>query len=193
MLSNDGLMYFRGIRRVPADILSEIFLFYLASGPSCSPWTLTAVSRPFRVAAFSTRRLWGHITITNEDYLDRWMNGSEQCNTLRRLERALSRAAAAPLDIVVNLRTKPNMHPKKEKRARKLLRTLVRTSSRWASLDIKGLSMHDFDFTCLEKDYGSLVSLVMTEPTPQRLIQAIDRSASASKSTTLPPYLGGHS
>ena len=103
------------------------------------------------------------------------MNGSEQCNTLRRLERALSRAAAAPLDIVVNLKTKPDMHPKKEKRASELLRTLVRTSSRWASLNIKGLSMHDFDFTCLEKDYGSLVSLVMTETT--RLIQAIDRSA----------------
>src|SRR5258708_25658274 len=80
-----------GIRRVPMDVLAEIFLFYLASGRACSPWTLAAVSRAFRVTAFSTPRLWGHITITNKDRFRRWMNGSEQCNTLRRLQRALSR------------------------------------------------------------------------------------------------------
>jgi hypothetical protein len=159
------------------DVLAEIFLFYLASGPSSSPWTLTAVSRAFRVTAFSTPRLWGRITITNEEGLCRWMNGSEQCNRLRRLQRALSRAAAAPLDIIVNLRTKPNMHPKQEKRARKLLRTLFRTSSRWVSLKINSLSMHNFDFRCLEKYNRSLGSLVMAENTPERLIQAIDRSA----------------
>jgi len=168
---------FVGIRRVPGDVLAEIFLFYLASAPSCSPWTLTAVSKAFRVTAFSTRRLWCHITITNEHCPRRWMNGSEQCNTLRRLQRALSRAAAAPLDVVVNIRTESVTNPKKERRASKLLRTLVRTSSRWVSLNIQDLSMHDFDFTCLEKDYGSLVSHVTIKSTPQSLIRVIDRSA----------------
>ena len=165
------------IRRVPMDVLAEIFLFYLASGPSCSPWTLTAVSRVFRVTAFSTPRLWGRITITNQKYLRRWMNGSEQCNTLPRLQRALSRVAAAPLDIAVNLRTGPYMKPEPQKRAIKLLRTLIPTSSRWASLQIDDLSMHDFDYRCLEKDYGLVVSLVMRGTTPRRLVQAIDRSS----------------
>ena len=165
-----------GIRRVPMDVLAEIFLFYLASEPSCSPWTLTAVSRTFRVTAFSTPRLWGHIKITTKKYFRRWIDGSEQCNTLRRLQRALARAAAAPLDIIVNLRTEPAMHYKQQKRATKLLRTLFRTSSRWASLIIDDLSMHDFDFRWIEGNYGSLESLVMASTTPQKLIQAIGRS-----------------
>lgn len=159
------------------DILAEIFLFYLASGRACSPWTLTAVSRAFRVTAFSTPRLWGHITITNKDRLSRWAYGSEQCDTLRRLQRALSRAAAAPLDIVINLRTESNMAPKQDERATKLLRTLIRTSSRWVSLYISDLSMHGFDYRRLEKDYISLESLVMTATAPMSLIRAIDRSA----------------
>ena len=165
------------IRRVPMDVLAEIFLFYLASGPSCSPWTLTAVSRAFRVTAFSTPRLWGRITITIEKYYVRWVHGSEQCNTLPRLQRALSRVAAAPLDIGINLSTYSHTKPEQQKRAIKLLRTLIRTSSRWVSLRIDNLSMHDFDFRCLERDYGLLVSLVMREATPRRLVQAIDRSS----------------
>lgn len=159
------------------DVLAEIFLFYLASGRDCDPWTLAAVSRAFRVTAFSVPRLWGHITITNKYCFCRWMNGSEQCNTLRRLQRALSRAAAAPLDIVVNLEVEPNLKHKQEGRGAKLLRTLIRTSSRWVSLKISDLSMHDFDDRRLEKDYRSLESLVMTSSTPPRLIQAIHRSA----------------
>jgi hypothetical protein len=159
------------------DVLAEIFLFYLASGPSCSPWTLTAVSRAFRVTAFNTRRLWSHITVTNQECFLRWMDGSEQCNRLDRLQHALSRAAAAPLDIVVNIRAQSKMHPEQEKRATSLLRTLLRTSSRWATLKINGLSMRGFDFRCLEKYNGSLGSLVMQGATPQTLIQAIDRSA----------------
>jgi hypothetical protein len=159
------------------DVLAEIFLFYLASGRACSPWTLTAVSRAFRVTAFSTPRLWGQITITNKDPLCRWINGSEQCNTLRRLQRALSRAAAAPLDVVINLRTDQNMDPKQEERTKKLLRVLIRTCPQWTSLNINDLSIHDFDFRRLETDYRSLESLVMTTTTPPRLVQAIDRSA----------------
>jgi hypothetical protein len=169
---------FVGIGRVPVDVLAEIFLFYLASGPSCSPWTLTAVSRTFRATAFSTRRLWSHITVTVTDgrYLRRWMDGSEQCNKPHRLQRALSRAAAAPLDIVINLGYQLGMRPTQEKRAITLLRTLFRTSSRWATLKVNDF-LHGFDFRCLEKCNGSLGSFVMKEATPKRLIQAIDRSA----------------
>lgn len=159
------------------DVLAEIFLFYLAAGRACSPWTLAAVSKTFRVTALSTPRLWGHITITNKDRLCRWMNGSEQCITLRHLQRALSRAAAAPLDIVINLRIRLGLDHKQEERAAKLLRTLIRTSSRWVSLHISDLSMHDFDYERLDKDYRSLESLVMTSSTPPKLIQAIHRSA----------------
>ena len=159
------------------DVLAEIFQFYLASGRSCSPWTLTAVSRAFRATAFSTPRLWGHITITNKDPLCRWMNGSEQCNTLRRLQRALSRAAAIPLDIDINLRTETNLDAKLAERATKLLRTLLRTSSRWISLNIGDFWVWDFDYGRLEKDYRSLESLVITGTTPPGLIIAIHQSA----------------
>ena len=162
------------VRKVPTDVLEEIFLFYLASGPSCSPWTLTTVSRTFRVTAFSTPRLWGRITITTEEYSHRWMYGSEQCNTLPRLQRALARAAAAPLDIIVNLKIEPYMDSKKEK---ELLWTLFRTSSRWVSLETKDISIRHLDLRCIEKEYGSLESPLMACATTQRLIQAIARSS----------------
>ena len=96
---------------------------------------------------------------------------------MRRLQRALSRAAAAPLDIVVNLRIEPNLDPKLEERAAKLLRLLIRTSSRWVSLNISHLSVHNFDYRRLETDYRSLESLVITASTPMRLVQAIHQTA----------------
>ena len=127
----------------------------------------------------------GHIIITTKNDSYRWGNGSEQCNTLRRLQRALARAAAAPLDITVYLITKPDMGSKQQKRATKLLQTLLRTSSRWVSLKIEEFSMHDLDFRYLEKDYGALRSLEIECDIPQRLVQAIGRS---SNNLTAPTF-----
>ena len=127
----------------------------------------------------------GHITITTKNDSYRWGNGSEQCNTLRRLQRALARAAAAPLDITVYLINKPDMGSKQQKRATKLLQTLLRTSSRWVSLKIEEFSMHDLVFRYLEKDYGALRSLKIECDIPQRLVQAIGRS---SNNPTAPTF-----
>ena len=169
---------FAVIRKVPMDILAEIFLFYLASGECCSPWTLAAVSRTFRITVFSTPRLWSRIAISNKNnccWL--WDGQGQHCNTLLRLQRALARAAAAPLDIIVDLDDDIEMDSEQEKLTTELVRTLFSTSSRWVSLNINNLSWRDFDYRFLEKDYGSLESFVAIFGTPRRLIQAIDRSA----------------
>ncbi|KAG8724946.1 hypothetical protein FRC09_011535 [Ceratobasidium sp. 395] len=54
--------YLAPIRKLPADILADIFLLLLDSDPLI-PWKLSSVNRQWRTTALTTPRLWSRIRI----------------------------------------------------------------------------------------------------------------------------------
>ena len=87
------------------DVLSVIFQIVLEDR-SNSPWPLAQVDRHWRDTAFSTPSLWTSLTVTGlSRSLQRYCEGSEICNTLPRLQRALMRAGVSPLDLKIDLFT----------------------------------------------------------------------------------------
>jgi hypothetical protein len=97
------------IRRLPFEILGELFLAYIDIGGS--PWELTRICKSWRVSAINTPRLWSRIHVALQPLRNRytppglrWSKSGEYCDTPERLERALRRAGATPLNLVLELR-----------------------------------------------------------------------------------------
>ena len=98
------------IRRLPFEILGELFLAYLATGGS--PWELTRICKSWRHSAINTPRLWSRIHVAVQPLRNRyptppasrWSKSGEYCDTPERLERALRRAGATLLNLVLELR-----------------------------------------------------------------------------------------
>jgi len=95
--------FFLAIQTLPFELLSLIFLHYIQSG---SPWTLTQVSRLWHTVTFSTPRLWAGVRIAGirsreGSKTPRWSDGLEYCDSVPRLQSALARAGAVPLDVCI--------------------------------------------------------------------------------------------
>jgi len=101
-----GPVTFNPARRSPRlvfDVLSVIFQIVLEDR-SNSPWPLAQVDRHWRDTAFSTPSLWASLKVTGMSRSrHRYCDGSEICNTLPRLHRALIRAGASPFDLKIDL------------------------------------------------------------------------------------------
>lgn len=96
------------ITRVPPEVLGVIFTVHVWENEE-SPWDLMHVSRAWRVAALITRSMWGRILIAPSGWVRtktggeqvRVYNGMEVCHKECQLSRALKRAGAIPLDLMV--------------------------------------------------------------------------------------------
>ncbi|KIM27968.1 hypothetical protein M408DRAFT_8946 [Serendipita vermifera MAFF 305830] len=112
------------IRRLPSELLSEIFIWFEING---SPWPLTKVSRSWRSVALRTPQLWGQIIITESTgsikstyarpygYSDfgrklktapseeQGREGAQRCKTVKGLETALKLAGTTPLRVVISI------------------------------------------------------------------------------------------
>ena len=95
------------IRFLPPELLDIIFEAYVASGNS--PWNITCISRRFRTVALASSHLWNRITVSDsiQDEFGRFVDGREVCNSIPRLEAALSRARNALLDVSVRSNASP--------------------------------------------------------------------------------------
>ena len=94
------------INHIPEELLCGIFQHYLALGGS--PRDLVPVCRTWRNLAISTPRLWSGIlwaTSKPSTWRQGWASSERLivCRTLEDLRRTLSRAKAAPLDLVVEV------------------------------------------------------------------------------------------
>lgn len=97
------------IYHMPEELLCEIFQHYLDLDGS--PWDLIPVCRTWRDVAFSTPRLWSGIlwaTLKPSSHRQGWARSERLivCRTLEDLRRTLSRAKAAPLDLVIEVGVK---------------------------------------------------------------------------------------
>ena len=91
------------IHKLPFELLSLIFLHYIQAD---SPWTLTHVSRLWRTVTLSTPRLWAGVRIAGirsreGSKTPRWSDSLEYCDSVPRLQSALARAGAVPLDVCI--------------------------------------------------------------------------------------------
>ena len=91
------------IHKLPFELVSLVFLHYIQTN---SPWTLTHVSRLWRTVALSTPRLWAGVRIAGirsreGSKTPRWSDSLEYCDSVPRLQSALARAGAVPLDICI--------------------------------------------------------------------------------------------
>ncbi|KAG8819475.1 hypothetical protein FRC17_010433 [Serendipita sp. 399] len=93
------------LRTIPDEILSVVFEFYTESCPAANPWVLMGVCRQWRAAAIQARRIWSKIMLTHAKpggSNNRRYNDYEVCHTVPLLQKALDRAAGAPLHISLN-------------------------------------------------------------------------------------------
>ncbi|KAG8819500.1 hypothetical protein FRC17_010421 [Serendipita sp. 399] len=95
------------LRNIPDEILSVVFEFYTESGPAANPWVLMGVCRQWRAAAIQARRIWSKIMLTHakpggSGSNNRRYDDYEVCHTVPLLQKALDRAAGAPLHISLN-------------------------------------------------------------------------------------------
>lgn len=111
------------IRRLPSELLSEIFIWSEING---NPWPITKVCRSWRSVALRTPQLWSHIAITESfgslkdsygrgygytDFCRRLKTapsgeereGSQRCKTVKGLEKALKLAGNTQLRIVISI------------------------------------------------------------------------------------------
>ncbi|KAH7320458.1 hypothetical protein B0J17DRAFT_723878 [Rhizoctonia solani] len=92
--------YLAPVRRLPADILSDIFMS-LHEGDPLAPWTLSAVNKQWRTTALTTPRLWSRIRIQPP--------AMPSGNALRLwVERS---GDSCPLDIEITLAPPANWQP----------------------------------------------------------------------------------
>jgi hypothetical protein len=91
------------IYKLPFELLGLVFLHYIQAD---SPWTLTHVSRLWRTVTLSTPRLWAGVRMAGirsreGSKTPRWSDGLEYCDSVSRLQSALARAGAVPLDVCI--------------------------------------------------------------------------------------------
>ena len=115
------------IRRLPAEILIEIFMlcmeYNLSSfSPSRSPSLFGQVCRGWRQVALSTQRLWSSITVT-------YYRPSSA-----KAKLWISRASSAPLTICLNSQY-PEAH--KTGRIQPVIAVLVQHCDRWRHLNLR--------------------------------------------------------
>jgi hypothetical protein len=102
---------FAGIRRLPVELLGEIFIIHVR-GNFQSPWSVMHVCRAWRIAALTTRAVWGAILLAppspgkRAKSRARILNGREVCVKELQLRRALARAGATPLDLRIGFELK---------------------------------------------------------------------------------------
>ncbi|KAJ7648241.1 hypothetical protein DFH06DRAFT_574159 [Mycena polygramma] len=115
------------IRRVPAELICEIFLAASTSedGMTKPPWYLGQICRSWRNYAVSYPALWVSLTV-----------GPSVGLTLWRLKEQLLRSANAPLDIHWQC---ADDHPR-------LMDVLLPHSSRWRNLRFEDCGLEDFDW-----------------------------------------------
>ena len=91
------------IHKLPFELLCLIFLHCIQAD---SPWTLAHVSHLWRTVTLSTPRLWAGVRIAGIRSREgsknpRWSDGLEYCDSVPRLQSALARAGAVPLDVCI--------------------------------------------------------------------------------------------
>ncbi|KAG8772627.1 hypothetical protein FRB91_003568 [Serendipita sp. 411] len=103
------------LRTIPDDVFSIIFEYYIEGAVGANPWILMGVCRQWRAAAIQARRIWSKISLTHAIHdtnvpHERRNFGYEICHTVPLLQRALDRAAGAPLHISLNFDHNQNSH-----------------------------------------------------------------------------------
>lgn len=133
------------IHKLPFELISLVFLHYTQT---TSPWTLTHVSRLWRTVALSTPRLWAGVRIAGirsreGSKTPRWSDSFEYCDSVPRLQSALARAGAVPLDICIGTHDFHHVYVTQEEneennRTREMLLEECRKLGvdNWRSLDI---------------------------------------------------------
>lgn len=124
------------IRRLPPEILSEIFTFWLFShslGKRRNPLFLCSICVPWRTVAFNNPRLWTHPNL-------RLLSITATPDTSTILEDFLSRSRPHPLN--VSLTSKPRRIPD----VKHLLRPLLTCTDRLSqlSLSLPALALYPF-------------------------------------------------
>jgi hypothetical protein len=112
-IASDALFKTKAIltRRLPIEILGEIFIIHVRSNLQ-SPWSVMHVCRAWRIAALSTRAVWGAILLAPPSSAKtaksraRILNGREVCVKESQLRRALARAGSTPLDLRIGFELK---------------------------------------------------------------------------------------
>ncbi|KAG8841110.1 hypothetical protein FRB91_005351, partial [Serendipita sp. 411] len=155
------------LRNIPDEILSLIFEFYVESDTWASPWVLMSVCHQWRAAAIRTRRIWSRILLTHavhdpqRPHERRWL-GYEACHTIPLLQKALDRAADAPLHLSIDVGHRPeaSVSGEEDTLSRQLLETLGTSGAdrRIFELDAKFTSIEwinkiefdKFEFSALE-------------------------------------------
>lgn len=96
---------FAGIRRLPTELLGEIFMFHVYHNLQ-SPWVVMHVCRAWRAAALLTKTIWGAIMLTPlvakkgvTGSRPRIIDGMEVCTKESQVQRALARAGGAALNL----------------------------------------------------------------------------------------------
>lgn len=178
---------FAGIRRLPAELLGEVFTFHV-HGNQQSPWVLMSVNRAWRSAALLTRNIWGAIMLTRSSPKKkggsriRVIDGKEVCTTESQVQRALTRAGGTALDL--------HIHSAGTRRRRISYRTWGRSESymnilircitnekdkrKIRSLEIDG--DRDFDLDLDELDFRSLETLRLEGEFPE-LVRKVKTAA----------------
>ncbi|KAG8841337.1 hypothetical protein FRB91_005126 [Serendipita sp. 411] len=168
------------LRSIPDEIFSLIFEYYVESDTWASPWVLMGVCRQWRAAAIQARRIWSKISVTHAIHTsqrphERTRLGYEICHTVPLLERALDRAAGAPLHLCFNFGHSPhsNVYGDKDMISRQLLKVLQETKAylriyeletKSTSTDwIKNVEFDGFEFPALEKAWLTTSSKSLNE------------------------------
>ncbi|KAJ6479204.1 hypothetical protein C8R47DRAFT_1219133 [Mycena vitilis] len=133
------------VARIPRELLTIIFILSTPSIQEArdtqwwtalerSPWSLSHVSRQWRVVALASPALWSFIAIKNPS--------DDECApySLQMLETQLARARTSPLDIILDYERNDDSD---DYVVREALKVLTTHSARWRTLYITGQQLVD--------------------------------------------------
>ncbi|KAJ7472775.1 hypothetical protein FB451DRAFT_1089698 [Mycena latifolia] len=109
------------LRRLPSEILSEIFMHCSSKQDGCKPRIFAAVCSRWRDVSLATPRLWCHV------YLREQMIAPQSLHSLLSLQ--LERSGQAPLSVMFS--------DSYDKTSTIILKLLLTVSDRWQSLDLE--------------------------------------------------------
>ena len=110
------------IRRLPAEMLSEIFMFATMEN-GCSAWHLTHVCRSWRLVLLAMSRVWSSIRIG-------------ACTSTEEIECLLERTGRTTLDVEIDTESDEMVHTSEPCQSYPALIVLASTSVRWRNLTI---------------------------------------------------------
>nr|GAT53675.1 predicted protein [Mycena chlorophos] len=123
------------VRRLPAEVLGEIFLWTLKScyprsrTGTRAPWYLGQVCRSWRNIALCLPHLWSKIRIDEHN--------SESVQGRREIEEQLARSATTPLSVFIMW---PSHTPEKLAESAQLVELVVAHCERWRHLAIEAMA-----------------------------------------------------